>query len=135
MELWQTDSTETGTVIAKDINPGVANSNPDKLTNVSGALFFAADDGTRGVELFVALTGSTTIISGGGNGCFISTAALRYPTLAPHFVLTLKAILILLASALNITLIAFSPRREPSNKTYVRQFYFKPGMQLLPIFY
>jgi ELWxxDGT repeat protein len=35
-----------------DINPGLANGNPQQLTNVNGTLFFAANDGTSGLELW-----------------------------------------------------------------------------------
>ncbi len=42
-----------GTVLVKDINPDVTyDSDPSSLTDVGGALFFAADDGTRGSELW-----------------------------------------------------------------------------------
>jgi ELWxxDGT repeat protein len=55
-ELWKSDGTETGTVIVKDINPGSASGfNPylDRtLVDVNGTLFFPADDGVHGVELW-----------------------------------------------------------------------------------
>jgi ELWxxDGT repeat protein len=65
-ELWKSDGTAAGTTLVKDIYPGthleydyyggsleVANSsNPSSLTNVNGALFFTADDGTHGQELW-----------------------------------------------------------------------------------
>jgi ELWxxDGT repeat protein len=35
-----------------DINPGSASSSPDNLTNVNGVLFFTANDGTDGTELW-----------------------------------------------------------------------------------
>ena len=55
-ELWKTDGTEAGTVMVKDINPG-ANSSipipiPYYLTNVNGSLYFSANDGTNGTELW-----------------------------------------------------------------------------------
>ena len=43
-ELWKTNGTAAGTVLVKDIAPGVANSYPINLTNVNGTLFFSADD-------------------------------------------------------------------------------------------
>ena len=38
--------------LVKDINPGLDSSAPADLTNVNGILFFRADDGIHGVELW-----------------------------------------------------------------------------------
>jgi ELWxxDGT repeat protein len=55
-ELWKSDGTEAGTVLVKDIRPGSAgafdSTSDPTLTNVDGTLFFAADDGTHGKELW-----------------------------------------------------------------------------------
>ena len=55
-ELWVTDGTEAGTQMVKDIYPGSGDSHPRYLTKLvtdSGPkLFFRADDGTNGVELW-----------------------------------------------------------------------------------
>jgi ELWxxDGT repeat protein len=54
-ELWRSDGTEAGTVRVKDINTGnlgADSSKPGELTNVNGTLFFAADNGINGVELW-----------------------------------------------------------------------------------
>ena len=56
-ELWVTDGTASGTVLVKDIFPGTTNStpnsaNPTNLTNVNNVLFFTANDGTTGTELW-----------------------------------------------------------------------------------
>ena len=51
-ELWKSDGTEAGTVMVKDINPGVDTFAPASLTNVDGTLFFSANDGTHGDELW-----------------------------------------------------------------------------------
>src|SRR5262249_59637966 len=53
IELWQSDGTESGTVLVKDINPGPAFSSPHELAFVNGALFFAADDGQNGIEPWI----------------------------------------------------------------------------------
>src|SRR5262249_23462401 len=44
-ELWKSDGTAAGTVLVKDILPGIGSSNPSALTNVNGTLYFTADDG------------------------------------------------------------------------------------------
>jgi ELWxxDGT repeat protein len=51
-ELWKSDGTAAGTVLVKDINPGIAGSNPQNLTAVNGTAFFSASDGTNGSELW-----------------------------------------------------------------------------------
>ena len=54
-ELYRTDGTADGTVLVKDIHPGIgvlSSSSPDFLTNVNGTLFFSANDGTHGEELW-----------------------------------------------------------------------------------
>ncbi|MFD0837359.1 ELWxxDGT repeat protein [Mariniflexile aquimaris] len=56
-ELWKSDGTEAGTTMVKDIYPGdngfTANSSvPWDLKNVNGTLFFQAQDGIHGSELW-----------------------------------------------------------------------------------
>jgi ELWxxDGT repeat protein len=56
-ELWESDGTEAGTVMVKDINPTIngAFGYPtfgSRLTNVNGTIFFAADDGVHGKQLW-----------------------------------------------------------------------------------
>ncbi len=59
-ELWKSDGTSTGTALVTDIHPGSANSlgnhffypNYADLTNINGALFFVANDGSSGFELW-----------------------------------------------------------------------------------
>jgi ELWxxDGT repeat protein len=57
-ELWKTDGTATGTKLVKDIWPGSefdsAGSHPYNLAAVGGALFFQADDGVNGRELWTS---------------------------------------------------------------------------------
>ena len=56
-ELYVTDGTAEGTQLVKDINPGSDSSiNPEdrpNFTKFNGKLYFTADDGTSGSELFV----------------------------------------------------------------------------------
>ena len=55
-ELWKTDGTSSGTVMVKDINPGnagVVDCNCLRaITVVGNTLYFTADDGTHGEELW-----------------------------------------------------------------------------------
>lgn len=59
VELWKTDGTEAGTVLVKDINPGLSNSNPfesddydDNYYLYNNEIYFSANDGVHGVELW-----------------------------------------------------------------------------------
>jgi len=54
-ELWETDGTAGGTFMVQDINPGPASSMGGAFPQFvpsGGTLFFAADDGTHGTELW-----------------------------------------------------------------------------------
>jgi ELWxxDGT repeat protein len=58
-ELWKTDGTTAGTALVRDIYPGPTgsmgnSSSPflSSLLDVNGLLFFRADDGIRGIELW-----------------------------------------------------------------------------------
>lgn len=58
-ELWRSDGTEAGTEMVKDIYPGEssryagpAGSDPHQLITVGNAVFFGADDGAHGTELW-----------------------------------------------------------------------------------
>jgi ELWxxDGT repeat protein len=78
-ELWKSDGTTAGTSMVKDIYPGYFggsvypnSSNPRQLTNVNGTLYFAANDGTHGTELWKSdgTAAGTTLVSdiNPGNG-------------------------------------------------------------------
>jgi ELWxxDGT repeat protein len=56
-ELWVSDGTAEGTHLVKDIFPGRTSSNPAELTSIEvqkGEVYFRADNGTHGVELWVS---------------------------------------------------------------------------------
>ena len=58
LELWKSDGTAAGTVLVKDIHAGndsetnPNSSTPQNLTDVGGVLYFTANDGVTGVELW-----------------------------------------------------------------------------------
>lgn len=52
VELWVTDGTEAGTRLLQDIAPGAASSSPEELTVLGDRLYFSADDGVHGRELW-----------------------------------------------------------------------------------
>jgi ELWxxDGT repeat protein len=51
-ELWKSDGTTAGTVLVRDVDPGLSSSSPRELTAVGGTLFFTASDGVHGGELW-----------------------------------------------------------------------------------
>jgi ELWxxDGT repeat protein len=56
-ELWKSDGTSSGTVLVRDINQGTGSAfhwwwRNTWFTNVNGTLYFVADDGTTGYELW-----------------------------------------------------------------------------------
>ena len=65
-ELWVSDGTTSGTQLLLDINPGISNygyyydgsnpssSNPDNFIEFNDKLYFTADDGENGYELWVS---------------------------------------------------------------------------------
>ena len=57
-ELWTSDGTRAGTVLVKDINPGTSDYGDydygPSLAGVGGRLFFTADDGIHGAELWTS---------------------------------------------------------------------------------
>ena len=52
MELWTTDGTSAGTKMVKDIDPGADGSAPEELHAFNGDIYFSADDGSHGRELW-----------------------------------------------------------------------------------
>jgi ELWxxDGT repeat protein len=60
VELWKTDGTEEGTVLAADVAPGPTGSAPARLTDYGGTLLFTANDGVNGDELWALVPDTTT---------------------------------------------------------------------------
>jgi ELWxxDGT repeat protein len=52
MELWMTDGTTAGTRLLSDVAPGVMSASPLQLTVSGSRLFFVADEGVHGRELW-----------------------------------------------------------------------------------
>src|SRR5262249_10365941 len=59
-ELWSSDGTEAGTTIVADLAPGIFDSIPSALTPFGPWLFFAADDGIAGHELWAIVPPTIT---------------------------------------------------------------------------
>src|SRR5262249_43822488 len=53
-ELWRSDGTPAGTVLVKDLFPGLPGSGPSDLTVFNGRVFFAANDGVTGSAVWSA---------------------------------------------------------------------------------
>ncbi len=74
-ELWQSDGTSVGTALVKDIGSGSNSGSPIYLTPSSNRLFFSADDGVIGRELWsigdtvgtVSFSASTASVGEGGS--------------------------------------------------------------------
>jgi ELWxxDGT repeat protein len=68
LELWKSDGTAAGTVMVKDIRPGTTNTfsgfNSPYLTAAGGTLYFVADDGVSGLELWKSngTAGGTVVV-------------------------------------------------------------------------
>jgi ELWxxDGT repeat protein len=58
-ELWRSDGTTAGTVQVAELGAGLAGSSPESLININGTLFFTANDGVTGRELYRLSPGST----------------------------------------------------------------------------
>jgi ELWxxDGT repeat protein len=80
VEPWVTDGTAGGTQLLKDINPGSATSSPSYVLDsavISNVLYFTADDGNHGTELWrtdatAAGTYMVSDLTPGSNGSGIS---------------------------------------------------------------
>ena len=97
LELWKSDGTAAGTIMVKDINPGTTttwyshysgatydvtdqNSDPHNLTNVNGTLYFSANDGAHGYELWQSdgTAAGTTMVQDIYPGTYLYTSTGSY---------------------------------------------------------
>ncbi|QHT70455.1 T9SS type A sorting domain-containing protein [Rhodocytophaga rosea] len=56
-ELWRSDGTPEGTYLVKDINPGLGNSNPSRLIEVNGTLYFIANQYEKAISYYTKTGG------------------------------------------------------------------------------
>ncbi|MBL8812063.1 MAG: hypothetical protein JNM43_18000, partial [Planctomycetaceae bacterium] len=87
VELWKSDGTVAGTVRVKDINQTVNNSShsaPSSLTVVNDTLFFSADDGSTGRELWKSdgTTAGTVLVKDITTGFLTDSIAYQSPMVA-----------------------------------------------------
>lgn len=82
MEMWQTDGTSAGTIIVRDINPGVGDSFPGRPLLHQGVLLFAADSPGFGYELWrsTGAAGITELVKDIYVGATSSNVNLRFQT-------------------------------------------------------
>lgn len=62
-ELWKSDGTPSGTVIAADLAPGAASSEPHRLVATAQRLYFDAEHPTVGQELFSTDGGDPSLVA------------------------------------------------------------------------
>jgi len=62
LELWQSIGNAATTQLVKDIFPGPGDANPGEFTVVGSRVFFAADDGQNGRELWVVDSNGTHLV-------------------------------------------------------------------------
>ncbi|MFO0983034.1 MAG: ELWxxDGT repeat protein [Planctomycetota bacterium] len=59
MELWESDGTSAGTKLVRDLAAGASSSNPKNIVVIGSSIFFSADDGSIGRELWAEQVPST----------------------------------------------------------------------------
>jgi ELWxxDGT repeat protein len=101
-ELWRSDGTDAGTLLVADIapvpDPDPSQGGPSEPTSIGGALFFAADDGVHGRELWaiagadlsVTLDAAAGPLSLGDSFTYTIEVANAGPPTAEDVVATLK---------------------------------------------
>ncbi|MGB1846373.1 MAG: ELWxxDGT repeat protein, partial [Candidatus Poseidoniaceae archaeon] len=112
-ELWKSDGTASGTVMAIDINSG-GNSFPSYLTAVGNTLYFRASEGTNGNELWALDPANITGLSGGsgsGSGGGMTDVTGASCSVSP-------ALPTGLSIDSNTCTISGTPTAETSNTTY-----------------
>lgn len=81
-ELWRTDGTVAGTVPHADLYAGAGSSHPGGFCDAGGTLYFRADDGLRGSELW-SLVAMPTVLPYGlgcpGTGGLVPTITVTAP--------------------------------------------------------
>nr|HMT30282.1 T9SS type A sorting domain-containing protein [Bacteroidia bacterium] len=85
LELWKSDGTDAGTVMVKDIYPGIDGSYPQDFYDINGTLYFTARNPANGRELWKSdgTNGGTQMVKdiiSGSVGGFSTSAQFGYYT-------------------------------------------------------
>src|SRR5262249_35681880 len=84
-ELWKSDGTAGGTVMAAEILPGVESGKPRDLLSDGNVLYFAALDQTHGYELWVLADNQAPAITSAASTVFTKGAAGSFAVSATGF--------------------------------------------------
>jgi ELWxxDGT repeat protein len=110
-EPWVSDGTDAGTLLLRDINPGAAPSAPHNLTPVAGTLFFAANDGTNGIQLWDVRNDPlvTSVSSTSANGTYGAGASINVTiTFDTPMTLTGGNLIVTLNNGVTVTIMPFA---------------------------
>jgi ELWxxDGT repeat protein len=126
-QLWKSDGTDTGTLLVKDIYTGNRTGygyTPAELTNVNGTLFFAANDGVHGYELWksdgtVAGTAMVKDINPGSDP--------RYSWSSPHYLTNVNGTLFFAATEFTHGTELWKSDGTDAGTTLVKDIRIGPG--------
>lgn len=83
--LWVADSTDGGVQQLLDVNPGTGDGRAQSVTRSGSNIFFVANDGTTGNELYVTDGGIPTMVKNIGAGAASAFADPQFPSSMNYF--------------------------------------------------